>query len=82
MGTGVMMGVLPGGTGNGFGTELGIPHDLDAAVRVLCTSHNVRHVDIAQYNEDFTSSSACLRASNLRSRPAGRTRTNMAPSPT
>jgi diacylglycerol kinase family enzyme len=53
IGTGVMMGVLPGGTGNGFGTELGVPHDLDAAVRVLCTSHNVRHVDIAQYNEDF-----------------------------
>ena len=48
----VVMGVLPGGTGNGFGTELGIPHDLDAAVRVLCTSHNVRLVDIAQYNED------------------------------
>ena len=53
MGTDVIMGVLPGGTGNGFGTELGIPHDLDAAVRVLCTSHNVRHVDIAQYNEEF-----------------------------
>ncbi len=48
----VVMGVLPGGTGNGFATELGVPHDLDAAVRVLCTSHNVRRVDIAQYDED------------------------------
>ena len=52
MGANVIMGALPGGTGNGFATELGIPHDLDAAVRVLCTSHNVRQVDIAQYNED------------------------------
>ena len=53
MGTGVTMGVLPGGTGNGFGTEMGVPHDLEAAVQALCTSYSVRHIDIAQYNEDF-----------------------------
>ena len=51
MGTDVSMGVLPGGTGNGFGTELGVPHDLEEAVRVLCTSYNVRKIDIAQYDE-------------------------------
>ena len=53
MGTDVTMGVLPGGTGNGFATELGIPHELDAAVELLCTSFNVRKIDVAQFNEDI-----------------------------
>jgi len=51
MNTGMIMGVLPGGTGNGFGTELGIPHDLDAAVKLLCTSFKVREIDVAQFND-------------------------------
>ena len=46
MGTGVPMGVLPGGTGNGFGNEMGIPTDLRTAVEVLCTSFNQRKIDI------------------------------------
>ena len=51
MGTGVPMGVLPGGTGNGFGNELGIPTDLRAAVVVLCTSFNQRKIDIVQLED-------------------------------
>jgi len=52
LGTDVVMGVLPGGTGNGFGTELGVPHDLEAAVKVLCASYNQRKIDVALYGED------------------------------
>ncbi|NKQ35022.1 MAG: DUF1269 domain-containing protein [Chloroflexi bacterium] len=51
MGTGVPMGVLPGGTGNGFGNELGIPTDLRTAVEVLCTSFNQRKIDIVQLED-------------------------------
>ncbi len=51
MGTGVMMGVLPGGTGNGFGTELGIPNDLRPAVEILATSYNKRKIDIVKLND-------------------------------
>lgn len=52
IGTGVTMGLLPGGTGNGFGTELGVPKDLKTAAELLCTSYNVQKIDIAQYGED------------------------------
>jgi YegS/Rv2252/BmrU family lipid kinase len=48
MGTGVVMGILPGGTGNGFANELGTPTTLQPAVELLCTSHNRRHIDIGQ----------------------------------
>ena len=51
MGTGVMMGVLPGGTGNGFGTELGIPNELRPAVEILATSYNKRKIDIVKLND-------------------------------
>ena len=57
MGTGVPMGILPGGTGNGFGNEMGIPSELEPAVRLLCTSYNQRKIDIVKmedgYNEDY-----------------------------
>ncbi|HIE54437.1 MAG TPA: DUF1269 domain-containing protein [Chromatiaceae bacterium] len=51
MGTGVPMGILPGGTGNGFGNEMGIPTDLRAAVEVLCTSFNQRKIDIVELED-------------------------------
>jgi diacylglycerol kinase family enzyme len=47
------MGILPGGTGNGFATEMGIPHDYRKAVEVLCTSQNVRQVDIMRIGEQY-----------------------------
>ena len=53
MGSGVPMGVLPGGTGNGFANELGIPNTLEPAVELLCTSHNQRRLDIAQLGAAF-----------------------------
>ncbi len=53
MGTDVMMGVLPGGTGNGFASELGIPTTLQPAVELLCTSYNKRKIDIAQVGDSY-----------------------------
>jgi diacylglycerol kinase (ATP) len=53
IGTGVTMGVLPGGTGNGFANELGIPGALEPAVELLCTSHNRRKIDVAQMGDNY-----------------------------
>lgn len=53
MGSKVLMGVLPGGTGNGFANELGIPKSLAEAAEVLCTSRRTRPTDIVQLGEDY-----------------------------
>ena len=53
MGSGKPMGILPGGTGNGFATEMGIPKDYRKAVEVLCTSTNVRQVDIMRIGDGY-----------------------------
>jgi hypothetical protein len=42
IGTGVTMGVLPGGTGNGFCREMGLPDKLKSALEILATSHKVK----------------------------------------
>jgi YegS/Rv2252/BmrU family lipid kinase len=42
----VTMGVLPGGTGNGFARELGIPGKLRDAAILLCTSRATRAIDV------------------------------------
>lgn len=52
-GTTAVMGVLPGGTGNGFAAELGTPNDLHAATELLCTSHNRRQIDMVQIGSTF-----------------------------
>jgi diacylglycerol kinase (ATP) len=44
----VTMGVLPGGTGNGFARELGIPGKLRDAVVLLCASRNTRAIDVGR----------------------------------
>ena len=44
----VPMGVLPGGTGNGYARELGTPRTLKAAAALLCTSSKVRSVDVGR----------------------------------
>ena len=49
----VPMGILPGGTGNGFAREMGIPKTLRPAVEVLCTSTNMRKIDVAQVGDQF-----------------------------
>ena len=53
MGSSVVMGVLPGGTGNGFANELGIPKSLAAAAEVLCTSRQLRKTDIVQLKDGY-----------------------------
>ncbi len=51
LGSGTPMGILPGGTGNGFAREMGIPTQLRAAGELLCTSSRVSHVDVAQVGD-------------------------------
>lgn len=52
-GTDVVLGVLPGGTGNGFAHELGLPQKLDAAVRLLCTSERTRAIDAVRVGDEY-----------------------------
>jgi YegS/Rv2252/BmrU family lipid kinase len=53
MGTGVTMGVLPGGTGNGFCNEMGLPNKLRPALELLATSRKVKNVDIVLFKGDY-----------------------------
>jgi YegS/Rv2252/BmrU family lipid kinase len=52
VGRNVLMGVLPGGTGNGFCRELGLPRELRPALEVLCTSETTHQVDVVKLGED------------------------------
>lgn len=49
LGTDAVLGVLPTGTFNHFARDLGLPPNLDAAIRVLATGR-VRQVDVGQVN--------------------------------
>ena len=51
LGTGAVMGVLPGGTGNNFSKELDLPQTLRSAVELLCTGHKVRDIDVVQIDD-------------------------------
>ncbi|MBP6469572.1 MAG: diacylglycerol kinase family lipid kinase [Chloroflexi bacterium] len=53
MGTTAVMGVLPGGTGNGFATELGTPKELKPAVQLLCTGGKVRNIDVVKLGDSY-----------------------------
>ena len=53
IGTGVTMGVLPGGTGNGFCHELGLPNTLREATEILATSRKVRKVDVVDLGGEY-----------------------------
>ncbi len=53
LGTDAVMGILPGGTGNGFAREMGIPKTLAPAVELLCTSSKTRQIDVAQVNGQY-----------------------------
>ena len=53
VGTDALMGVLPGGTGNGFANEMGIPNKLRPALEVLCTSDHIREIDIVKMDEGY-----------------------------
>jgi diacylglycerol kinase (ATP) len=53
LGTEATMGILPGGTGNGFAREMGIPKKLEPAVELLCTSPNRRKIDVAKVGDSY-----------------------------
>ncbi len=42
------IGILPGGTGNGFAREMGVPGTLREATEVLCRSTRVRSIDVGR----------------------------------
>lgn len=52
-GSEVLLGVLPGGTGNGFAHELGLPQKLDEATRLICRSDRVRPIDVVSLGDEF-----------------------------
>lgn len=53
LGTNAVMGVLPGGVGNGFATELGTPKELRPAVELLCTGGRLRSIDVVQLGDSY-----------------------------
>lgn len=53
LGTNAIMGVLPGGTGNGFATELGTPKELRPAVELLCNGTVIRPIDVVQLGDAY-----------------------------
>jgi diacylglycerol kinase (ATP) len=53
IGTGVTMGVLPGGTGNGFCREMGLPDKLKPALEILATSHKVKNIDVVAFENQY-----------------------------
>jgi diacylglycerol kinase (ATP) len=53
LGTDAVMGILPGGTGNGFAREMEIPKTLAPAVELLCTSTNTRQIDVATVDDQY-----------------------------
>lgn len=63
-GTDVLLGILPGGTGNVFAHELKIPLSLSEAAMLIAGPHDVRDVDLGTTTfEDGTSRTFILRAS-------------------
>ena len=44
----VPMGILPGGTGNGFAREVGVPRNVRDATILLCTSSRTRAIDVGR----------------------------------
>ncbi|NHZ72690.1 MAG: hypothetical protein GWP17_06375 [Aquificales bacterium] len=52
-GSGMPMAILPGGTGNAMAFELGVSRVLREAVELICTSQNVKAVDLAKANDTY-----------------------------
>lgn len=52
-GSGVPMAILPGGTGNAMAFELNVPRDLRQAAELICTSRQVRAIDLAKADDTY-----------------------------
>lgn len=50
LGTGLPLGVLPLGTGNGLATFMGIPLQLEPALKLITAEHTVRRIDALEFN--------------------------------
>ena len=53
IGSDTLMGILPGGTGNGFANEMATPTKLRPALELLCTSDTVRKVDVVEMGDSY-----------------------------
>ncbi len=51
VGSGNPMGIIPVGTGNALAHDLGIPEDLQGAVRLLCGDHRRKRIDVLRVGE-------------------------------
>ncbi len=47
------IGILPGGTGNGFGAGLGLSKNLKESLEMICTSKSVTKVDVVKMGKKF-----------------------------
>jgi diacylglycerol kinase (ATP) len=52
-GTGVTVGILPGGTGNGFAAGLGLPETLEESLELIATSKSIAKIDIVDVGKKF-----------------------------
>ncbi|MBI5886913.1 MAG: diacylglycerol kinase family lipid kinase [Deltaproteobacteria bacterium] len=59
VGTGTVLGIIPGGSGNGFAKALGLPEDIEAAMRLVKTG-SPRPIDVGVIcNRYFFSTAGC-----------------------
>lgn len=52
-GSGVTIGILPGGTGNGFAAGLGLPDNLTESLELIATSRSIAKVDIVDVGNKY-----------------------------
>lgn len=53
LGSDIPMAILPGGTGNAMSFELNIPHELEEAAELICTSSNQRRIDVVKIEDQY-----------------------------
>lgn len=51
LGSETKLGILPGGTGNGFANQMGTPNKLQQALELVASGENVAHVDVVQIGD-------------------------------
>jgi YegS/Rv2252/BmrU family lipid kinase len=52
-GSGLPLGILPGGTGNSIAREMRIPFNLAEAAELLCQAPAIRQIDLGQVNDQY-----------------------------